>query len=69
MPPADLKKPIEARDEYENRPAAANNLLRALSSMMTWSRAAGWQAVGQTATGSLSGGYCGCWADRRIQHR
>jgi integrase len=42
IPPADPTKRTKPIEEYENRPAAANNLLRALSSMMTWSAPRGW---------------------------
>jgi integrase len=45
IPPADPKKRTKPLEEYENRPAAANNLLRALSSMMTWSAPRGWIAA------------------------
>jgi hypothetical protein len=35
IPPADPKKGTKPIEDYANRPAAANNLLRALFSMMT----------------------------------
>jgi integrase len=45
IPPADASKHTKPLEDYENRPAAANNLLRALSSMMTWSAPRGWIAA------------------------
>jgi hypothetical protein len=42
IPPADARKHTKPEEDYANRPAAANNLLRALSSMMTWSSPRGW---------------------------
>ena len=39
-PPALLTRPL---DEYASRPAAANNLLRALSAMIVWSVPRGWR--------------------------
>jgi hypothetical protein len=45
IPPADRNKHTKPLEDYENRPAAANNLLRALSSTMTWSVPRGWIAA------------------------
>jgi integrase len=44
MPPPSGGKRSESVKLFKNRPAAANNLLRALSSMMTWSAPRGWIA-------------------------
>ncbi len=45
IPPADARKHTKPLEDYANRPAAANNLLRALSSMMSWSVPRGWIAA------------------------
>jgi hypothetical protein len=42
MPPPDAGKHGGPSRVYKKRPSAANNLLRALSSMMTWSVPRGW---------------------------
>jgi integrase len=40
----EAKHVLALRDEYQNTPAAANNLLRCLSSMLGWSVPRGWRS-------------------------
>jgi integrase len=44
MPPAAPTLPTKPVDEYADRPAAANNLLRCFSAMLAWSIPRGWRA-------------------------
>lgn len=44
MPPAPPAVPTKPLEEYADRPAAANNLLRSFSAMLAWSIPRGWRA-------------------------
>jgi len=43
IPPADPKLRTKPLEKYKDRPAAANNLLRALSALLSWSVPRGWR--------------------------
>jgi hypothetical protein len=69
-PPAILTKPVE---DYRNRPAAADNLLRALSAMLSWAVPRGWRSdnpcdkVPKFASEIAGDGYA-AWTRRAIRY-
>jgi integrase len=61
---------LALRDSYADRPGAANNLMRALSSMMTWSIPQGWRETNPCADLrklKVGSGY-EPWTWREIEH-
>jgi integrase len=68
--PAEPQQRTKPDDQYANRPAAANNLLRALSAMLSWSVPRGWRADNPCAEIELlkTGEGYPPWPLRAIEH-